>query len=121
MHEREGLYIGGRRVAPVGEGVLDVICPSTEQVIGHAPRASVADVDRAVASAREAFDSGPWPRTSPEARADALASMAAYLTDRARPLAELNIDEAGVPVTFAHARELGPVAVFNYFVNLTRT
>jgi aldehyde dehydrogenase (NAD+) len=121
MYERERLYVGGRWVAPTQGGVVDVICPSTEQVIGHAPLASVADVDGAVAAAREAFDSGPWPRTSPEARADALASMAAYLTERARPLAELNVDEAGVPITFAHARELGPVAVFNYFVGLTRT
>jgi betaine-aldehyde dehydrogenase len=121
MYERENLYIGGRWVAPAEGGVLDVISPSTEQVIGRAPLASAADVDGAVAAAREAFDSGPWPRTSPEVRAAALASMAAYLTDRARPLAELNIDEPGVPITFAHARELGPVAVFNYFVNLTRT
>jgi aldehyde dehydrogenase (NAD+) len=121
MYEREGLYVGGRWVAPAGGAVLDVINPSTEQVIGHAPLASPADVDGAVAAARQAFDSGPWPRTSPEERAEALASMAAYLTERARPLAELNIDEAGVPITFAHARELGPVAVFNYFVTLTRT
>jgi betaine-aldehyde dehydrogenase len=121
MYERKSLYIGGRWVAPAQGGVLDVISPSTEQVIGHAPLASVADIDGAVAAAREAFDSGPWPRTSPEARAEALASMAAYLTERARPLAELNVDEAGVPITFAHARELGAVAVFNYFVGLTRS
>ena len=121
MYERERLYIGGGWVAPAEGGVLDVISPSTEQVIGHAPLASAADVDGAVAAAREAFDAGPWPRTAPEVRAEALASMAAYLVERARPLAELNIDEAGVPITFAYARELGPVAVFNYFVDLTRT
>jgi acyl-CoA reductase-like NAD-dependent aldehyde dehydrogenase len=121
MYERDGLYVGGRWVAPARGGRLDVISPSTEEVIGHAPSATAADVDGAVAAAREAFDAGPWPRTSPETRAEALASMAAYLTERARPLAELNIDEAGVPITFAHARELGPVAVFNYFVDITRT
>jgi aldehyde dehydrogenase (NAD+) len=121
IYEREDIYVGGRWIAPAERGVLEVISPSTEQVIGHAPLASVADVDGAVAAAREAFDSGPWPRTSPEVRADALMAMAGYLTERARPLAELNIDEAGVPLTFAHARELGPVAVFNYFVGLTRT
>ena len=120
MYEREGLYVGGRWVAPAQGGRLDVISPSTEEVIGHAPSASAADVDDAVAAAREAFDTGPWPRTSPEVRAEALASMAAYLTERARPLAELNIDEAGVPITFAHARELGPAAVFTYFVDITR-
>ena len=58
MYERQGLYIGGRWVAPADGGVLDVISPSTEEVIGHAPLASAADVDGAVAAAREAFDVG---------------------------------------------------------------
>ena len=58
MYEREGLYIGGRWVAPPEGAVLDVINPATEQVIGHAPLASPPDVGRAVAAAREAFDCG---------------------------------------------------------------
>jgi len=120
MYERDHLYVGGEWVAPVDGGRVDVVNPATEAVIGHAPLASTADVDRAVAAARDAYDHGPWPRTAPETRADALVAMAEYLRERARPLAELNIDEAGVPITFAHARELGPVAVFGYFEQLTR-
>ena len=121
MYQRDFLYIGGRWVAPVLGGRIDVVSPASENVIGHAPLASAADVDRAVAAAREAFDHGPWPQTAPEDRARVLSKMAAYLTERARPLAELNIEEAGVPIQFAHARELGPTAIFNYFANLTRT
>jgi aldehyde dehydrogenase (NAD+) len=120
MYERDKLFIGGDWVLPEIDERIDVINPSTEAVIGHAPRASGADVDRAVAAARDAFDHGPWRQTTPDERADALAGIAAYLTEHARPLAELNIDEAGVPITYAYARELGPVAVFNYYVNLTR-
>ena len=120
MYERDKLFIGGDWVLPKIDKRIDVINPSTEAVIGHAPRASGADVDRAVAAARDAFDHGPWRQTTPDERADALAGIAAYLTEHARPLAELNIDEAGVPITYAYARELGPVAVFNYYVNLTR-
>ena len=121
MYERDHLYVGGEWVAPVDRGRVDVVNPATEAVIGHAPLASTADVDRAVAAACDAFEHGPWPRTSPEKRADALVAMAEHLRERARPLAELNIDEAGVPITFAYARELGPVAMFDYFTNLTRT
>jgi aldehyde dehydrogenase (NAD+) len=117
----ERLFIGGEWVAPVDGGGVDVISPGDGTVIGHAPLASTADVHRAVAAARAAHEAGDWARTPSATRADVLAAMAAYLTERARPLAELNVDEAGVPVTFAHARELGPVAVFNYFANLTRT
>ena len=121
MYDRERLYVGGEWVGPVAGGRIDVVSPSTGEVIGHTPLASPADVDRAVAAARVAFEDGPWPRTSPERRAEVLAAMAAYLGERARPLAELNIDEAGVPITFAHAREMGPVAVFGYFEQLTRS
>ena len=49
---------------------IDVISPNTEEVIGRVPDATPNDVDRAVAAAREAFDKGPFPRWSPEERAD---------------------------------------------------
>ena len=85
MYERDHLYIGGEWVAPVAGGRVDVVNPATEAVIGHAPLASAPDVDRAVAAARDAFEHGPWPRTAPETRADALVAMAEYLRERARP------------------------------------
>jgi betaine-aldehyde dehydrogenase len=121
VYERDRLFIGGEWVPPAASERIDVISPSTEEVIGFVPRAVISDVDRAVAAARDAFDHGPWPRTTPEERADALARMGTYVTERARELATLNVEEAAVPVTFAHARELGPMAIFNYFTNLTRS
>jgi len=121
MYERDRLYIDGRWTPPARGGRLDVVSPASEETIGHAPLASEEDVDRAVAAARRAFDDGPWPRTTPEERAQALAKIAAHLTERAEPLADLNVDEAGVPVRFAHARKLGPASVFNFVANLTRT
>src|SRR6516165_5154749 len=109
MYERDHLYVGGEWVAPIDGGRVEVVNPATEAVIGHTPLASTADVHRAVAAARGAYEHGSWPRTAPETRADAFVAIAEHLRERARPLAELNIDEAGVPITFAHARELGPV------------
>ncbi|WP_457841029.1 aldehyde dehydrogenase family protein, partial [Staphylococcus aureus] len=48
---------------------MDVIAPSTGAVITDVARATVADVDAAVAAARAAFDHGPWPRMSSRERA----------------------------------------------------
>ncbi len=98
-----------------------MISPSTEEIIGHAPLASAADVEAAVAAARAAFDHGPWARTTPAERADALARMSDYVTARAGDMADLNVEEAAVPTTFAHARQLGPTAALNFFTDLTRT
>jgi aldehyde dehydrogenase (NAD+) len=120
LYERRDLFIGGEWVAPADGGRVDVISPSSEEVIGFSPVAGRADVDRAVAAARAAIDDGPWPRTSPEERAAALDRMAAHLTERARELATLNVEEAAVPVTYAHARELGPAFIVGFFARLAR-
>ena len=58
--------------APDGQsqsGTIDVVSPYTEEVVGRVPEASPADVDRAVAAARQAFDRGPWPQASSAALA----------------------------------------------------
>jgi aldehyde dehydrogenase (NAD+) len=89
------LYIDGTWVGSTGAETLEVINPATEELIGTVPQATPADVHRAVAAARQAFDAGPWPRMTPAERAAILANMAAEL-DRRRPeLIELNIAEAG--------------------------
>src|SRR5262249_46044136 len=62
VYERDHFLIGGRRSTPRGDGALEVVSPSSEEVIGRVPLASAADVDDAVGAARAAFDSGPWPR-----------------------------------------------------------
>lgn len=55
---------------PASGGTEEVINPASEAVIGHAPVGSLADVERALAAARRAFDEGPWPTLDRNARAD---------------------------------------------------
>lgn len=66
-----GAYIDGQWVDP-DSGRYDDICPSTETVIAAAPDSSTGQVDSAIAAARTAFDSGPWPTASPQERARCL-------------------------------------------------
>ena len=84
MADYQELFIGGEWVAPAGQGRIEVISPVTEEVYGTVPDAAEADVDRAVAAARRAFDEGPWPRMAPEARADAIARLSAELQARSK-------------------------------------
>ncbi|MET0986972.1 MAG: aldehyde dehydrogenase [Steroidobacteraceae bacterium] len=69
-------YIGGEWLTPQGDRHLEVVFPATERVVARVPEASIADVDRAVAAARKAFDQGPWPRMSPGERANKLIELA---------------------------------------------
>jgi aldehyde dehydrogenase (NAD+) len=67
------VYIDGQWVDPDrpsrAGGRYDDVCPATEAVIASAPDPSHAQVDSAIAAARNAFDSGPWADTGPEQRA----------------------------------------------------
>ena len=62
-------YIGGEWVVPSTDATIDVVDPSTEEVFFRIAEAKDADVARAAGAARDAFDSGPWPRMSHQERA----------------------------------------------------
>ncbi len=55
MHERQHLYINGNWIEPSGEGSIEVINPTNEEVIGYVPVANESDADDAVQAARSAF------------------------------------------------------------------
>ena len=55
MWSRDKLFIANQWVEPSGARQLEVISPTTEEVIGRTPYAEVADIDRAVDAARRAF------------------------------------------------------------------
>ncbi|NLV54204.1 MAG: aldehyde dehydrogenase [Acidimicrobiales bacterium] len=95
------LFIGGELVAPAGTGVIEITNPSTEEPYGRVPEATTADVDAAVAAAREAFDHGPWPTMSPKERGDVLAAVSAAVTADMQGIAELISGEMGSPLGFS--------------------
>jgi betaine-aldehyde dehydrogenase len=121
MHTHETLYIGGEFVAPAGPGTVDVRSPATGALIGRVPDATPADVDRAVAAARAAFDHGPWPRMSPGDRADALGRFNEQLMARLEDLAQVITAEVGSPITFSRtAQTTAATMVLQYYTDLTR-
>jgi acyl-CoA reductase-like NAD-dependent aldehyde dehydrogenase len=101
MYDSRQLFIDGAWTAPSADAVIEVISPHTEQVIGHAAAAAPADVDRAVAAARAAYDEGPWPRLTPGERIAAVERLAAAYKERRGEVAELISATIGAPITFA--------------------
>jgi acyl-CoA reductase-like NAD-dependent aldehyde dehydrogenase len=121
MYRRE-FFIGGGWAAPAGDGRLNVVSPSTEEVVGQVPVATPADVDRAVAAARTAFDEGPWPRTAPAERGAVLARAAEVLRKRAAEIAEITVEEMGCAISQAPRAQTGMLApLFDYYAELSRT
>jgi acyl-CoA reductase-like NAD-dependent aldehyde dehydrogenase len=86
------LLIGGKWVE-AGNGTYDIINPATEQVVGQAPNASVADAEAAAAAAREAFPA--WAATPVEQRLALLKKAAAAIRAKGDDLVPLVIAETG--------------------------
>src|SRR5258705_6773974 len=122
MREHDRLYIGGQWVQPAGTATLEVISPHTEEVIGRVPDGTPADMDRAVAAAREAFDNGAWPRMTPADRAEAVGRLAGLYAARIGEMAELITEEMGSPITFSQlAQAPQPQMMLSYFAELGKT
>ncbi len=107
MREYKELYVGGRWTAPATDRVIEVISPHSEQPVGRAPEASIADVDAAVDAARQAFDTGEWPRTDPAERIATVRRFADAYRSRQDQLAQLISTEMGSPLWFSQVGQVG--------------
>lgn len=97
------LFVGGKWVEPSSDRRIQVVSPITEQVIATVPEATEADMDRAVAAARKAFDEGPWPRMSPAERAEVLARVGKEVESRLPEMIEAFTAEIGAPAAVSEA------------------
>jgi len=93
------LFIGGQWVASTGSSLINVISPSTEEHVAAVPSGTPADVDRAVAAARQAFDAGPWPRWTLEQRLEVMQRFHDLYSDHRDDIAALITEEMGCPIT----------------------
>jgi betaine-aldehyde dehydrogenase len=112
------LYINGDYVAPAATATIDVIDPATTEVIAKTPDASAADVDRAVAAARTAFDDGPWKNTTAQDRGRVLFKLAQIVRDRADELAELETRNSGKPIVESEFDIADVATCFEYYGGL---
>ncbi len=102
---REELYIGGKWVKPIGEGEIQVINPTTEEIIGYVPVGNSDDVDHAVSAAREAFVS--WSNSPVEDRIQILNDLSIALKELTEELAQTITAEVGTPIGYSRMAMVG--------------
>src|SRR5476649_2779247 len=112
------LYINGEFVAPGASATVDVIDPSTTDVIARVPDANAADVDRAVRAARAAFDDGPWKDATAQDRGRVLFKLAEIVRSRADELAEIETRNTGNPIVEAEFDMADVATCFEYYGGL---
>jgi acyl-CoA reductase-like NAD-dependent aldehyde dehydrogenase len=102
------LLIDGEMVE--GDLAMDVLNPATEAVVARCPRASKAQLDRAVAAAKAAF--AGWSALSVQDRRSRISAMAEIITANADELAGLLTSEQGKPLPDAKREIMGMAAFF---------
>jgi betaine-aldehyde dehydrogenase len=114
-------FIGGEWVAPSSGATIDVIDSDTEEVFVTVAEAQAADVERAVAAARRAFDSGPWPRMSHAERAGYLRALAREMEARAEDIARVWTIESGMLHRTTQASIPGLVSAYEFYAGLAES
>ena len=89
--------------------------PATGEQVASFPIAGPADVDRAVQSARRAFDEGPWPRTRAGERIRVLRRVADLVREHGDELLALQALDNSVPLTFGAVYATSPAFVADAF------
>ena len=103
MKECMQFYINGEWVDPVDPKYLDVINPATEETIGKIALGNSKDVDKAVAAAKEAFES--FSQTSKEERLALMGKIVEIYQSRYDEIAETISSEMGAPLWLSKAAQ----------------
>ncbi len=110
------LLIDNQWVPSLSGKTFATINPATGQELAQIAEAEAADVDRAVRSARNAFERGPWRRTPATERGRLLNKLADLLEKHADEMALLESLDNGMPLSIARAVDLPlTIAQFRYF------
>jgi aldehyde dehydrogenase (NAD+) len=123
MSGSEGkLFIGGDWITPHGTNWIEAINPATEQVSGRVRAGDRADIDAAVAAARDAFDNGIWPRLSHQERADIILRAMGFLREISDDVAAVITSEMGTTISLSRAVQVPRAfAIWEYFAQQAET
>src|SRR5207302_2488283 len=103
------LFVNGEWVESRSNKTFSVYDPASEEVIAQVPDANSEDVNRAVGSAKAAFEDGPWATTTAQERGRVLFRLADKIRQNTAMLAELESRNTGKPIVEAEF-DIGDVA-----------
>src|SRR5215510_6232704 len=113
IHGEYGLFIGGEFTAPLSGEHFGTVNPASEETLARVAQAGQADVDRAVAAARQAYDRY-WGTMPGRERAKYLYRIARAIQERAREFAVLESLDNGKPIKESRDVDI-PLAAAHFF------
>ena len=115
------MLIAGQDHASTSGEIIERESPGhSGAVVARYPKGTAADVDVAIAAARQAFDDGPWPRMPGAERSRAMLRVAVLMERHREELATIESLEAGKPITQARAEIGGCIDLWEYAAGQVR-
>ena len=112
MYEKFGQFIDGKWQQSSDKKTYEVINPATEEIIGHASKASPADVDKALKSAEKGLE--VWKKTPPLKRSSIIRNIADLIRKKQDVLAKWMALEVGKPLAEGKAEAGGSADIFEW-------
>ena len=117
--DRTAFFINNEWAKPASSRTFEIVGASTGEVIATVPEAVEADVDAAVAAAREAFDHSGWPQMAAPDRAAIMLRFMGSLAARGEQIAESVSLQNGMPISLSTMLEASmPLGLLQYYAGL---
>ncbi|MEU3963362.1 aldehyde dehydrogenase family protein [Streptomyces buecherae] len=118
MSAIETIHVDGEWRAAASGAEREVLDPADATTLATVAESDASDVDAAVAAARRAFDSGPWPRTPVAERAALLRRVADLLQRDREEIALTESRDTGKTLEEGRVDVDDVTAAFRYFADL---
>ena len=118
MYEKFGQFIDGKWCQSSDKSTYEVINPANEEILGHASKATVEDVDRALKSAEKGLE--VWKKTPPWQRSYTIRSIADKIREKQDVLAKWMTLEVGKPIAEAKGEVNGAADIFEWNAEETK-
>jgi len=111
-------HINGEWVAAKSGATRDILNPANNQVIAKATDSGAADAEDAIRAAREAFDHGPWGKSTGPERAEKLFALANLVEKNADEVAKIDTENNGKPLRESRYDAADTAGCFRYYAGL---
>jgi phenylacetaldehyde dehydrogenase len=109
------MLINGKWVEAASGKTFPTYNPATGEILARVAEGDREDINRAVAAARAAFDSGPWSKMTPSERGKLIWKLADLIEKHTEEFAQIESLDNGKPLTIARIADVpGTVDMFRY-------
>ncbi len=118
----DSVYIDGKWLQPQGIQRIELVNAHSEARQGSVAAGDATEIRAAIAAARRAFDTGPWPKMTARERGGYLNRLATMVHARWDQLANLMVREISTPYWFAHGPQVDhPVRILRWYADHTHS